>query len=318
MGGCGTHLTLDLLEKAGYSLTDLLAPLINVLALGGGKKEIGLTCDKFGIAAPSALDNEAALFDCLDRAIEALPGDRLAVVNEFEFQESVLDFIEKAREKIGADIILSAFVRHPVDIFLSRRERSGEELNQQIQQFYSVIFGTRFSAGLGVARYEDLCSGYEDKILETLHQMRFAEDDIEKLDISMIHGGSLAKWRLYPKVEVEALAGEFGTIMEQMNYDCDAPGMLGGIFLRLGQRINNYRAEIQVLNKVASGDFSVDGAYSRHHRSLLGRIWFRIKLMSGKNREAFTEFYRTRKDSELPARPIKVLIRNLLTGRGLR
>ena len=158
--------------------------------------------------------------------------------------------------------------------------------------------------GLSVVRYEEFCEAPEQRVRELLGTLCFTAEDIARLDLSVIHRGGTDKWALYPRTTIEPLIRRFNKICTAFDYTFPKAGALR----RGRKRWQSYRAELRAMNAIFNGDFSADAAFSRHRRSLPARAWFRLMLCIPSRQRNMTRFYRERKNSDFPARPLFVAI----------
>lgn len=297
---------------------------------------------KLAVAPPTELSSEAACFQCFGNALEAMGWERMVFGHHYYFSHSltvtsvdggelawtledrdgVQNLLDHAISSLGIDFRQVSVLRNPVDIYLSQTERFKEDrrfdeagVEKIIGEFFKKVAARTEPASFPVVRYEDLCRAEGDDLSRLLAGLHFSPADVERVNRSLIHGGNLDKWRLYPPNRVSALAGQLRAFMEPFGYEARARNHLLHALNRALHGLRKYQVEFRIINRLMAGDFSVDNAFSRHKRSLPARIWFRFRLLFPNARRNVELFYRTRKDTPaIPARPLSVVLRELLRG----
>ena len=97
----------------------------------------------------------------------------------------------------------------------------------------------------------------------------------------MIHRGEVYKYKRYPKKKIDVLSMALEPALSAFGYDCKS----SGIGERLIATWHKVEAEIDVVNRMAEGDYRASGAYNWHKRSVPGRIWLRLVLLNRRKRE---------------------------------
>jgi len=227
--------------------------------------------------------------------------------------------LELAAARAGIALRQVALIRNPVDVFLSQAERFAESRQaieidpKPIEEYFRHVETMHAAKDVPVVRYEDLCTAGGDRARGLLRRLHFAAEDIGRLDLSVIHPGGVDKWRLYSRASVEPLAARFADIMEPHGYACLREQVVPRTVRHARQIWRRYRSELRVMNAIFTGDFSADAAFSRHRRSALARLWFRLNLNIPSRRRNMVRFYRERKRSQFPARPLAVAIADLVS-----
>jgi len=349
MGGCGTHLVLEMFERVGVS--KLVRPVLLLQAIHLARHAPSAPCPLIGYVEMSARDAVAALcremaiapigdvnsddaaFDTFAKALAAEganAGSRQVIGHHYYFshtfpvetadgrvvvwttadRDAAQDLLERASTALGIELRQAALVRNPVDIYLSQQERYADQSQRAeidprtIEEFFGHVGAMRTASGLPVVRYEDICAASEPRLRELLRALHFTTEDIAGLDLSVIHLGGIDKWALAPRATIEPLIRRFDAISTAFGYTFPKAGALR----RARKRWHSYRSEFRAMNAIFRGDFSADAAFSRHRRSLPARAWFRLMLCIPSRRRNMTRFYRERKNSGFPARPLFIAI----------
>jgi hypothetical protein len=311
MSGCGTHLLTNLIRTAGYGRIEpncmkLFQAFVeweynaearsSVVGYVGQKSQAVLVVlyKKLTVTVSAEVPDRQSVLTVFanlltDEDIAIVNYDNLACSRDTELEdktviswcyEEVLELrklLADAIENAGRAHSLSAFVRHPMDVFLSKEERGGgdDKFKNRILEFFKIIS----DENLRLIKYEDLCQT-ENPTSELL-SLGFTDRDVEKLDFSVIHRGEIFKWRRYPVKKIEALSVYLETAIETSDYNC----IQSSYIERIAGNWHRIKAEIDVVNRMAEGDYRASGAYNWHKRSLIGRIWLRLVLQNRRKRE---------------------------------
>lgn len=284
--------------------------------------------DGLGVELPDNLENDHACFDCFKSSVE-LVGERRFVIGHVyalahsrklktedgeeliwtvEDRDNFQAFLERAVEHCGYDLRQFAVVRHPVDNFLSQTERKAgrsfdkQQMKNEITEFYMLVARLRTDSTIPVVRYEDLCGAPDHELPSILEKFHLSREEIDRLNTNIIHSGSRKKWVLYPTEQVQSITESF-ELPEWFGYDVTPKTGFAGARTRLKIYCNKYRSEVAAINQILNGDFSADAAFSRHHRSLPAKVWFRLRIMFPGARRNLRLFYETKKPGEDPSIP---------------
>jgi hypothetical protein len=350
MGGCGTHLIQEMYERLGTVRLTLSVYLLQAMHLARRAPDqkaamrdycemtaadaVSVIAGQLGIQAPevASLNDDELIFRTFGAALRMEAGERCLVAHHYFFShameiedanggtiswseedcDGLQDLLERAAAANGADLAHAVMVRNPVDIHFSSVERFGLDVRGSISLFFRRLaaIGGRFA--FDVVKYEELCRSTPAGARDQLCRLRFSVQDLDNLDLSVIHGGSTDKWILQPAAEVRSVVASLAPEMAQFGYKCVAPGALRGQAVRLSRLASKYASEFRAINRILAGDYSADAAFSRHRRSLPARIWFRVMLSVPSKRRNLEIYYRTRKGAELAARPLSVIAIQLL------
>jgi len=349
MGGCGSHIFLDLFRNA--RMARVIEPLVLLQAMVLARKDAAAPCrldgysqhtaaqtvvllsKQLSVTPPAYLMSDEDCFQCFGDAIKNIGSDRMYVVHHYDLSHSnpvidqngdetfwttedrdaTQDMLDRAVAYLGIDMPQAAVVRNPVDIYYSKVERFNNGAMKEIGEFFSMLVEKVQTTSLPVVRYEDVCRAHGDKLEDLLSQLHFTPEDIERLNTSVIHGGNLDKWRLYPPRKVTTLANTFREYMKPFGYQVRPHSRIIHVVRWLSYRLPKYRAEFKIINHLLAGDFSIDNSFSRHSRSIPARIWFRLRLLSPSARRNLRHYYQTYKEmNDIPTRSLRVVMREVL------
>ena len=269
------------------------------------------------------------------KILEAFDGDRvsfshctpLSVSDRKEFddgqvvewtledRDEALRLLEGALEFAGYGFRQIALLRHPVDMFIStigRSRRSAEEKLRSIDEFMAFVDRQRRERGAAIVRYEDICTGREGVIDGLLKALDCGPEEAAAVNQAIVHKGGLNRWMSYPRDRTEELAQKFGPWIEAFDYAYPRASAVRRLLYGGGQRLRIWQSEIETIDRICSGDYSVDGAFSRHHRSYFGRAYFRSKLLVRSHKANVDKYYRTRGSGRSPITPPLTALRNLV------
>lgn len=302
--------------------------------------------EKIGIKLPANFSEDTACYEYFKKSLDALGHERFMISHIYALSHSrtlnradgtkivwskddrdnLQAFLEGAIEYCGIKYRQIAVVRNPVDNFLSQVERKAgksyceREAVNEINEFYLLVAEKQKQLKIPVIKYDDLCKANFTEKKKILAKLTFTQAEIDKLNMSMIHGGSYEKWKLYPPKQVLRLKESLKEPMELFGYEVHPHFGVTGYISRFSIYYRKYKTEFDVINRILSGDFSSDSAFSRHYRSLPARIWFRIRIMFPRARKNLFQYYQTHKlghDPSIPSLYSSVLrqLRSLLSNR---
>ena len=358
MGGCGTHLLLELYYSVGFRRA--VEPTHLLLAMVLARKEADAPCRlsehpeltateavrhlaaALSVVPPENLSSEQECFRSFGTALACMNEDRLIIGHEYRFshtnsttasdgketvwtvedRDDAQDMLERATAFLGIDLRQAALLRNPVDIhyshlkrYYTRPDSSEITATYTIGEFFSNVIRKAGRGSFPVVRYEDICRARGDDLCRMLAELHFSPEDIARLDTSVVHGGNLEKWRLYPPRDVRTHAKAFGNDMEPFGYTVRPASELSYLIAKPFYALRKYRSEFRIINRILAGDFSVDAAFSRHKRSIPARIYFRLSILFPAKRKNIETFYRGRKNTpQIPTRRLREIFRQLLTG----
>ena len=291
--------------------------------------------DKVGFSpAGDPLDPETAN-RYFAKVLEAFGGDRvsfshctpLSVSDRTEFddgrvvewtledRDEALRLLEDALKFAGYVFRQIALLRHPVDMFISTIGRSGrgaEDKLRSIDEFMAFVDRQRRDRGAAIVRYEDICTNREGVLDGLLEALDCGQEEAAEVNRAIVHKGGLNKWMSYPRKRTEELAKVFTPWIEAFGYPYPRANAARRLIYGAGQRARVWRSEIDTIDRICRGDYSVDGAFSRHHRSYVGRIYFRSKLLVPSHKASVDEYYRTRGKGRNPITPPATALRNFV------
>ena len=240
---------------------------------------------------PLDLDLARAFFRTV---IDDFPGDKLFVVHCYPFSHSKIytfedgeqlawsledrnhayHLLQRSLEGTDCDVKYIGFVRHPVDIFLSTRERHGIEdhsvLKRPIFEFFEVLDQQREKDPneILVLKYEDICSKDQDAFSRLFYYLNFSRQvDVER-ELAFLHPGGIWKHKALPKSERLPLLAEFGRWIDRFDY---CVTYSHSFFERAITQIRMLKNEIYTLNLVFEGNHTAGGAIFRHRWSFLAQ-----------------------------------------------
>jgi len=324
-GGCGTHLIQELANAAGYqrlSLDFLLALMAWIIREDDPKRLIrsgGLAEESFGQLISDLGINmprtENELVENLADYLRDLPHNKVLASNffnlshseEFEVDKSGLffwtleerdrlrDLFAQTVSKSGRTFNQISFIRHPFDIYFSLKERGTIiERPQRIREYLDLVEKLDDGDTSRVVRYEDLCSGKAnlDELLTSIFS--FDSNEQRQAACSLIHAGETSKWLMKPGSEIREAASHLGPYATKFNYDTRKSVLQQTPAYRFVKYLRKTRSEVHIIERLLSGDFSVNSAFSRHQRSVPARLWLRLSLLSPARRATYDRYYAIR------------------------
>lgn len=159
MGGCGTHLLLELYDSVG--IKSVKKSIVLLLAMAIARKDpnapsrltecAGMTAAEavrrlaamFAVAPPRNLSSDEDCFKCFGHALANFNQERMAIGQDYRFSHSIAiavpggkeiawtvedrddaqDMLERAAAFLGVDLRQVALVRNPLDLHYSQAER---------------------------------------------------------------------------------------------------------------------------------------------------------------------------------------------------
>ncbi len=347
--GCGNHMLWDILtETSRKRATDRVDSFIQALVLArrnpdapfplgryDGLKAIEVVVEHYRILGMEPGDDpldQARAAEWMRKAIHTEQGQRpfllhgTALIHSIEHRladgslarwtiedrNEAWSILEELLSFCGYGIRRVGVVRHPIDVYLSRKERYSSHFNgrlalRYIHEFFELVEREKISNGMPVARYEDLCSGDEAALETFLKGAGLTPEDAAKVNSSIMHKGEIAKWRRRPSEETEPLAQWFADGMGYFGYEYRKCGPVRRWLGLLPIGLRKLKVEISTINKVIRGDRVSAGAFVRHQRSLPARLYFRIVISYPPSRRKIDRWYEANNLNN-PIRPLKDVI----------
>jgi len=298
------------------------------------------------VTPPSNFSSDEQCFECIGTALKNLESERMVigwqyyfsvsspmttpdgeeVVWSLEDRDDAQILLEQAMAYLNIDFRQVAVVRNPIDIYFSLTERYltdnlkelelfKDRAKNEIGDYFSSISVKSKEVPIPVLTYEEVCRASDSELFPLLSKFHFTTDDIEGLDKSLVHKGALEKWRLYSPSEVKKLAFAFKPYMAPFNYNVNPRSQLTHFLASKIYALRKYYSEFKVINRLTSGDFSVNWAFSHHTRSIPARIWFRLLILFPIRRKNVALYYKTFKDTDhIPTRPYSVIFHEIFGG----
>lgn len=344
IGGCGTHLVMDVYKQLGIYLMGREMSLLQAHYVMNQDPErqcpvnqyVGIPaktafmriCSDLNIVTVEGHITEEDVFRLIQERFKSLNCSRIAILHVYglmiaqqklaengtivnwtrDDRDNFQALLERAIQFWGYEYKVAAFIRNPIDIYLSQMERFARKPYSEIRDFFELLKSMSKNVAFPILKLEDLCkAGFAERksLLKNIH---LDDHEIGLLDLSVIQRGGINKWQAYPTRQIKPLAIKFGQYIRQYKYDVQFRGGVYRSAIRLKLEFRKVSSEISVINRICRGDYSVDGAFSRHHRTIIGRIWFRLQMLTPRQRKHVEKYYLTIKNSPLPMRPIKFFL----------
>lgn len=346
MSGCGTHLMMGLLEQAGYHLLIDEVKLLQAYILARRDPALPAPITYYfgqpvlqvfaalatltGFPEFDGLPDEDALLAAFAEVLAKSAHDRFAIIHSYSLnvsrthrlpdgselhwrladRDELQALFGRAMARAGCDFRRVAFIRNPVDIYFSHRERQDRDALQEIREFFDLLKTNLANEDLPVIKFEEFCMADRAAQKETLGRLAFDEGEIARLDLSIVQNGEIEKWIGYPSREVRAAGDSLEPRLREFGYSLDTSATLA--LKRIVKRYRKYRSEFSVINRICRGDYSVDGAFSKHRRSLPARLWLRFLIFFPAPARHLATYYRTVKNSDPPMRSWSALLGSAL------
>lgn len=253
------------------------------------------------------LDLEAAM-TCFRVALERFEGERLFSLHCFpliysstytvedgrqvvwgrEDRDEALALFQNFLERSGYDIKYVGLLRHPVDIYLSNRERFGHiespsEVKRRIWEFFEVIADQlqRPERKPAIIRYEELCSRDQRTFQNLFKYLDITRDVDVESELAFLHSGELWKHAALPREGRQLLLEDFGKWIDLFEYQRSYKNYSLDLMM---SKLRKWKGEIQTLNLVFRGDYRGGGAVFRHKASFLARVYRKVCMLVPSNR----------------------------------
>ena len=345
MSGCGTHLMMELLRQAGYQLLIDEIKMLQAYLLARRNPQIPAPIPQYfaqpveqvfanlaariGFPEFDGVPDENILIDAFGANLAESDFERFAIIHSYSLsvsrthsspdgvalpwlladRDELQALLNRVMARAGCDFRRVAFIRNPIDIYLSQRERQNRDALKEVREFYDMLRINMASETIPVVKFEEICGANHEQQKELLKSLAFDLDEIDRLDLTVVQNGEVDKWIGYPFREVQDARNFLEICLREYNYSVDISG--GPALNKLTKRFRKYHSEFSVINRICSGDYSVDGAFSRHQRSLPAKLWLRLLILFPSPSRHLENYYRTIKCSEVSMRPWTVILKSI-------
>lgn len=234
-----------------------------------------------------------------------------------DFAREAMEALERGLDTAGWQRRTVMLVRHPLDVFLSNRDRFGadltdDELVRQVVEFGEAVDGHRGKPHTVLCRYEDVCRKDPATLRMMLDMLGLETQRVEDCRLDILYAGEVAKYQSLPRPGIRALAETLAAPLRHLGYGVDIPGRLAWGVLWMRKRLGRWRSEKANYDKVFAGDFTPAAAILRHKRSLIIKLYWQLNMLVPSRRTNYISFYRQETGSELPTPRLERPIRRLL------
>ena len=350
MGGCGTHLLIDFFKTSPTRFFD--ARLVDFwITYVQAQHDPDAPTRSTIFAGASALDavkgfygqcgvdwgddplNDSSAMALFGRMLNQA-GPKLASAHSFpliaptistrvngrplfwssELRDRARALFERAVTAAGYRLEILILIRHPIDVFLSAHERTGDFISEDItyentKAFFRLAKDYRHRPNASLVRYEDLCRG-EPAALATLS--RAASMAIQDIDPSLFAGGEIAKYRRYPRRRIAIIAQQLSESISEFGYRSEIPSPLHNFFLMIYHSFYRWHGEIRALNRIFTGDLRAPNAIFRRRRSVIGRFYWQLSMLLPGRRRNYRRAYESIHPTPMPTPRFERPIRRLL------
>lgn len=325
LAGSGNHLSTDILERTSFGrVTDHVDTFFQAVVLADEGDNRPFVFKEFGeMSALDVLRRLYGLYD-LDNVTEPTADQSIAgwlhaviahagKINAFLVHTQALSHSRNVSLRDGAtrywnaaqrdkaikrlrsildymDIEFShiAFIRNPISVFLSRRERyphieTDEELFQLIDDVYSLA-----AKGMHLVRYEGICQNNEldwSNLAEALSLDRQQKQAL--VDEGVAHSGEIYKWYQYPRLRIADLDQRLISHIKRFGFENPNTSVTHWYAHRFKSLTAKWTTEFRMIDSVANGSIRSPGAFVRHKRSRLAKVYFRLRMLSSHARNNY-------------------------------
>lgn len=329
MSGCGTHLLIDFFRHVvknffDHRLVEFWVVYVQArhdpTAIARSDLFPGLGAldavkrfyQRFGVDWGNDPLNESGAVALFGRMLDDA-GPRLASAHNYELisptpgpladgrdptwnlamRDEARELFERAVTTAGYRLDTLILLRHPVDVFLSSFERTGEHtpeaaLYEGTKAFFRLAKDYAGGRDTSAVRYEDLCRGNKAALAVLARAGGLGEAEI---DGSLFAGGEIAKYRRYPRRRVIEVVERLADTLPGFGYRADIPSRIGNVVSIAVYSLRRWLDEIRTLDAVFAGDFRAPNAIFRRRRSLIGRVYWQLSLLLPLRRRNYAHAY---------------------------
>lgn len=347
MGGCGTHLLIDFFKRApvrffDHRLVEFWVVYVQArhdpAALARSDLHPGLSAldavkgfyGRFGVDWGDDPLSESGAITLFGRMLDQA-GPRLASIHNYELisparsplpdgrnpvwnldmRDEARGLFERAVAAAGYRLDVLILLRHPIDVFLSAFERTGEHvpeptLYEGARAFFRLAKDYAQRPNAAAVRYEDLCRNNPAALAVLARAGGLSEAE---LDGSLFTGGEIAKYRRYPRRRIIEVVERLADALPGFGYQADIPSRIGNVVSIAVYSLRRWLDEIRTLDAVFAGDFRAPNAIFRRRRSLIGRVYWQLSMLLPARRQNYGRAYELVHSREMPTpryeRPIR-------------
>ena len=231
-----------------------------------------------------------------------------------ELRDRARALFERAVTAAGYRLEILILIRHPIDVFLSAHERTGDFESEDVtlentKAFFRMAKGYRYRPNASLVRYEDLCRG---EPAAAIALSRIASVAVQDIDLSLFANGEIAKYRRYPRRRVAAIEQQLSELIAEFKYRSEIPSPLHNFFLMIYHSFRRWRGEIRALDRIFAGDLRTPNAIFRRRRSVIGRFYWQLSMLLPGRRRNYRRAYESIHPTPMPTPRFERPIRRLL------